>query len=55
MKKYTKQNQCSPFGLFLCTGHLTFCGYACNTCNRQFWPTNDENFCPASMSVSVFF
>jgi hypothetical protein len=22
--------------------HLTFCGYACSTCHREFWPANDE-------------
>jgi hypothetical protein len=31
--------------------HLTFCGYACATCHREFWPLNDESFCPTSQEM----
>jgi len=32
--------------------HLTFCGYACATCHREFWPLNDEAFCPAGEAMA---
>jgi hypothetical protein len=32
--------------------HLVYCGYACSTCHREFWPLTDNAFCPASEEMS---